>query len=82
MKEALPLRLDAEFKALPVGTPCSTSYRSALVIAAGMRVAQKRYFKDRSQENLMRSKDWERALDNALRSLSVQPPEEPGGLFG
>jgi hypothetical protein len=38
-----------------------------IVRLAGMvRSAQKRYFKDRTQENLIASKQLERELDNAL----------------
>lgn len=42
-------------------------------LAKGMREAQRRYFRDRSPQNLNYSKDWERKLDAAIEEVLHQP---------
>ena len=41
--------------------------REALQLGADMRNAQKTYFKDRNQENLIKSKQTEKTFDDALK---------------
>ena len=41
--------------------------REALQLGADMRNAQKTYFKDRNQGNLIKSKQTEKAFDDALK---------------
>ncbi len=43
-----------------------------------MRHAQSRYFRDRSQQNLLESKDWERKVDQAVAAVL---DEKGPGLF-
>jgi hypothetical protein len=46
---------------------------TALAIGVDMRAKQRRYFKDRTQENLAASKQAEKAFDNAARQALGDP---------
>lgn len=45
-------------------------------LASSVRDAQRRYFRDRSPQNLNMSKDWERRLDAAVQE--ILEPQNPG----
>ncbi len=53
--------------------------REIIKLAALMRDAQKRYFKDRTTQALNESKDYERRVDAAI---AAQDNRQQGGLFG
>ena len=44
-------------------------------LVAGMRRAQRQYFKTRSREDLLRAKDFEGLVDTAVLGLTAPEPE-------
>ena len=60
------------------------NYEQLIILVASMREAQKKYFKNRAQQNLLDAKLYESQVDREIRrwEWAKEEKENPGLSFG